>query len=177
MDLLLEARKGNKEAFKELTEDIEIKLYKTARYYFTNEEDILYVMQVSLKHLFKEIINVKKYEQLLPLGMKFLIKTCEEVRLRKSKNKKWIAYISSEKCKEEYTRYRENSFLEQCITSLNKELRLISILYFYDELDIHEIATLLKMSSKDIEALLDKARESLYEIISNEGVKKYNDYV
>ena len=53
MELLLEARKGNKEAFKAITEDLEIKMYKTARCYFTLEEDVIKVMQISLKHLFK----------------------------------------------------------------------------------------------------------------------------
>ena len=88
MELLEEARKGNKEAFEELIEDLQIKLYKTARYYFTDEDDVIYVMQISLKKLFKEIINVKKEEQLMPLAIKFLIKNCEEVHLKKSKNKK-----------------------------------------------------------------------------------------
>ncbi len=90
MELLEEARKGNKEAFEELIEDLQIKLYKTARYYFTDEDDVIYVMQISLKKLFKEIINVKKEEQLMPLAIKFLIKNCEEVHLKKSKNKNWL---------------------------------------------------------------------------------------
>ena len=177
MELLLEARSGNKEAFKELIDDLEIKLYKTARYYFINEDDILYVMQISLKELFKEIINVKKEEQLLPFAIKILIRHCEETRLKKSKNKKWIMYMSSDKCKEEYEKYRQNSYLEQCITSLNKDLRLISILYFYDGLNSHEIANLLKMSSKDVDTIIETARTRLCEIISTEGTKKYNEYV
>lgn len=177
MELLLEAKKGNKEAFKELIYGLEIKLYKTARYYFISEEDVLYVVKISLKKLFQEIINVKKEEQLLPFAIKILIKYCEETHLKKSKNKKWRKYVSSKKCKEEYEEYRKNSYLEQCITSLNKELRLISILYFYDGLNSHDIANILKMSSKDVDSIIDKARIRLGEIISNEGTKKYNEYV
>ena len=177
MELLEEARKGNKEAFEELINDLEIKLYKTARIYFTDEEDVINVLQVSLKKLFKEIVNVKKEEQLMPFALKLLIQDCEEIRLKKSKSKTWLAYISSDKSKEKYEQYRSQSLVEQYITSLKKELRLISILYFYDGLDSHQIANILKMSSKDVDKKIDVAREQLYEMISNEGTKKYNEYV
>lgn len=93
MELLLEARKGNKEAFKAITEDLEIKMYKTARCYFTLEEDVIKVMQISLKHLFKEIINVRKEEQLLPLAMKFLIKHCEEIYLKKAETQNGLTIL------------------------------------------------------------------------------------
>lgn len=177
MELLAEARKGNKEAFEELINDLEIKLYKTARLYFTNEEDVINVLQSSLKKLFKEIVNVKKEEQLMPFAIKLLIQECEEVHLKKSKSKTWLAYIASDQSKEKYEQYRSQSLVEQYITSLKKELRLISILYFYDGLDSHQIAKILKMSSKDVDKVLDVAREQLYEMISNEGTKKYNEYV
>ena len=161
MELLLEARKGNKEAFKAITEDLEIKMYKTARCYFTLEEDVIKVMQISLKHLFKEIINVRKEEQLLPLAMKFLIKHCEEIYLKKSRNTKWLDYLKDDDNSKaiEYREYRANSITEECITSLTKDLRLISVLYYYDGLDVHQIATLLKKSSKDVEAVIDRSEE------------------
>lgn len=179
MELLLEARKGNKEAFKELTAGIEIKMYKTARVYFTREEDVIHVMHIALKHLFKEIVNVRKEEQLLPLAMKFLIKYCEEIYLKKSRNKKWVDYLEDDNNAEtvEYRFYRRDSITEESLTSLPKELRLISALYYYDGLDTHQIASILKKSSKDVETILDEARTMLFEIISNEGTKKYNDYV
>lgn len=177
MELLEEARKGNKEAFEELIEDLQIKLYKTARYYFTDEDDVIYVMQISLKKLFKEIVNVKKEEQLMPLAIKFLIKNCEEVHLKKSKNKNWLKHISSDDSKNKYEKYRSISLEEQYITSLKKEFRLISILYFYVCLDSQQIANILKMSSKDVDKIIDTVREQLYEMITNEGTKKYNEYV
>ena len=178
-ELLLEARKGNKEAFKALTEDLEIKMYKTARCYFTLEDDVIHVMKISMKHLFKEIVNVRKEEQLLPLAMKFLIKHCEEIYLKKSRNTKWLDYLEDDDNIKaiEYRDYRANSITEECITSLTKDLRLISVLYYYDGLEVQQIANLLKKSSRDVEAILDKARIRLFEIISDEGTKKYNDYV
>ena len=129
------------------------------------------------KKLFKEIVNVKKEEQLMQFALKLLIQDCEEICLKKSKSKTWLAYISSDKSKEKYEQYRSQSLVEQYITSLKKELRLISILYFYDGLDSHQIANILKMSSKDVDKKIDVAREQLYEMISNEGTKKYNEYV
>lgn len=177
MDLLSEAKKGDREAFKELTKDLEIKLYKTARYYFMNEEDVIQVMKFTLKKLFSEIVNVKKEEQLLPFAIKILIKHCEDVYLRKSKNKLWVSYLSSSEFKDIYEKYRYASLEEQYMTSLPKELRLISILYFYDGLDTHQIASILKMASKDVEKVIETSREKLYLMISNEGTKQYNDYV
>lgn len=176
MELLIEAKKGNKKAFQELVEPIQIKLYKTARVYFSIEEEATKAVKDSLKTLFKEIINVNTEEDLLYLGLKFLIESSEK-KMRKKANKKWFAKTHNEKYKTEYQFYCKDSILEGYITSLRKEIRLIAILYFYDGLTIKKIANILKISDKEVVNIVDESRIKLYEMISNEGVKKYNEYV
>lgn len=74
MELLEEAKRGNKKAYKELTDPIEIKLYKTARLYFKQEPEVLKAVKHTLKELYKYIINVKTDDMLIAWAVKILIK-------------------------------------------------------------------------------------------------------
>ena len=176
-DLLVKAKSGDKLAFEELIEPIQIKLYKTARLYFFVEEEVTDIVKKTLKIVFKEIVNAKTEKDLLILGLKFLVRSCEKTAKKRMNNKKWLAKTRDEKYKSEYEAYRKESPLEEYITSLEKENRLIAILYFYDELTTKEIANILRISEKIIKKTVDDVRTKLYEMISNEGVKKYNEYV
>lgn len=176
-DLLTKAKSGDKQAFEQLIEPIEIKLYKTARLYFFVEEEVTNIVKKTLKIVFKEIVNAKTEKDLLILGLKFLVRSCEKTAKKRVNNKKWLAKTHDEKYKSEYEAYRKESPLEGYITSLKKENRLIAILYFYDELTTKEISRILKISERVIKKIVDETRTNLYEMISNEGVKKYNEYV
>lgn len=135
------------------------------------------VVKSTLKELYKEVVNAKEESDLLPLAMKFLVDICEKTYKTRVKNAKWLAKPSEDKYKVEYRTYRDNSQVEEYITSLRKEIRCVAMLYFYDGLDEKQIANILKMSEKNVTEIVEEARTKLYEMISNEGVKKYNDYV
>lgn len=177
MSLLEEAKSGNKIAYKELTGDIKIKLYKTARLYFKQEPEVLKAVKYTLKLLYKDIKNVKEEEKLIFFAISILLKYSNEKIMEYSKSKKWKKKYDTEEYEIEYQLYRRDSILEQYITSMNPSRRLIAVLYYYDELSIKDISKLLKNSEKDIESAIELARKELMELIINEGVKKYNDYV
>lgn len=177
MNLLDESKKGNKEAYKELSAQIEIKLYKTARLYFKQEPEVLKAVNYTLKNLYKDIKNVKSEEELIYWAVLILQKYSTQKIVEYSKNEKWKKKYNTEEYELQYQLYRKESILEQYVTSMNPERRLISVLYFYDELSINNISRLTKKSTKEIESSIELARKELMELIINEGVKKYNDYV
>lgn len=177
MGLLEEAKRGNKNAYKELTDPIEIKLYKTARLYFKQEPEVLKAVNFTLKELYREIINVKTEDALMMWGAKILIKYSENKIQEYRKSKKWKLKYDNEVYNNEYQLYRRDSIVEQYITSMKPDYRLISILYFYDELTIKQISWVVRKAEKDVQYVVDRARDELIELITNEGVKKYNEYV
>lgn len=176
-ELLTRAKKGDKKAFEELIQPIEIKLYKTARVFFTVEKDVLKVIKETTKEVFKEIVNVKNEHALLCLSLKFLIQISEKQARKNDMKKAKIDKDIKAQNKVEYDIYRRDSLLEAYITNLKKELRLISVLYFYDGLTAKEIGKILKISESNATIVIDEARKQLYEMILYEGVKKYNEYV
>lgn len=177
MGLLEDAKHGNKNAYKELTDPIEIKLYKTARLYFKQEPEVLKAVKHTLKELYKEIVNVKTEDMLMAWAARIIIRYSEEKVKEYSKSKKWREKYDNEVYNTEYQLYRKDSILEQYITSMNPAHRLISTLYFYDGLTVKQISWVIKMSEKDVSYTVNQSRDELIELITNEGVKKYNEYV
>ena len=177
MDLLKEAKRGNKKAFQEIAIPIEIKLYKTARLYFKQEPEVLKAVKFSLNKLYKEIKSIKTEEDIIVYALAILIKYSNQKVSEYSRSKTWNKKYNTEKYKLEYDLYRVDSTLEQYITSMRPEHRLISTLYFYDGLSIKNISKIIRKNEKNVERIVDLAREEMVELIINEGVKKYNDYV
>ena len=138
---------------------------------------MLKVVKESSKALFREIINAKNEDDLLYLSLRFLIRISEKRMRKTARKKKWMDKDTKAKNKVEYDIYRRDSLLEEHITSLPKELRLISVLYFYDGMTSKQIAKILQISEKNVLTIIGEARTQLYEFIVNEGVKKYNEYV
>ena len=177
MDLLEEAKKGNKNAYKELIAPIRIKLYKTARLYFKQEPEVLNAVNYTIKNLYKEIRNVQNGENLMFWAVAILIKYCNQKNIEYSKSEKWKKKYDTEEYELDYQLYRRESLVEQLITSINPDRRLFSILYYYDGLSISSISKLMKKPVNYLNNLLGLTRNDFIELIINEGVKKYNDYV
>lgn len=184
MDLLLEAKKSNKKAFYELVDKYNHIFYKTARVFFTNDDDIYPVLEKSLTQSFKELVNVKNEQEFLCWTLKILIFKCAKLKDQYSKDysrklgSREIAISITDKIaisestvgNVEYQAYRRNSVVEEYITSIEPEFRIPALLYFYANLSIPEIAKVLKDSEFQISRIIDKSRIKIYEMIKNKEV-------
>lgn len=177
MSLLEEAKKGDKIAYKDLIVELRIKLYKTARLYFKQEPEVLKAVSYTLKKLYKDIKNVKDEYSLTLYAINILKNYCEQKIIEYSNNRKWKKKYNTEEYEIAYQKYRQESRLEQFVTSISPERRLIAVLYYYDELEVSDIAKLTKMPEDKVEEILDLVRKDLIELVINEGVKAYNEYV
>lgn len=185
MDILSEAKKNNKIAFNNLVNNYRHIFYKTARVFFMNETDINLVIKQTLSFIYKNLVEVKNEQEFLIWSLKKLIEF-SNIQLEKNKNdinKKLeeenlttlvspssISSSFSAGYMEEYKLYRSNSIVEEYLTSIPKDLRLPSILYFYANLSIKDISKILELSEENLTILIDKARVKIYEIIMNKEV-------
>ncbi len=184
MDLILEAKKSNKKAFYELVDKYNHIFYKTARIFFTDDDDIYPILEKSLTQAFRDLVNVKTEQEFLCLTLKILIFKCSQLKDKYSKdyNKRLgsreIAISITDKVSiteasignPEYQEYRRTSVVEEYITSIEPEFRVPSLLYFYADLSIPEIAKILKDSESQITRIIDKSRIKIYEMIKNKEV-------
>lgn len=189
MNLLEEAKNSNKQAYNELISKYNHIFYKTARVYFLLDKDVYTVLETSLSQAFRELINVKTEKDFLFLAEKILIKNCENLKQAYSKdidrkiNSKQLSLNIGDKItstetivgSEEYKTYRKSSIVEEYITSIEEDCRLIALLYYYADFSISEISVLLKIPKSTITQKVDKIRIKIYEMIKNKEVDLYNE--
>ncbi len=184
MDLLVEAKKSNKDAFYELVNKYNHIFYKTARVFFTDDSDIYPIIEKSLLQSFKDLVNVKDEREFLCWTLRILIFDCTKQKEKFSKDyrrklgNREIAFSITDKVaisestvgNLEYQRYRNSSVVEEYITSIEPTARIPALLYFYADLSIEEISKILKDSESDITEIINKSRIKIYEMIKNKEV-------
>lgn len=186
MDLLVEAKHNNKAAFNELFKKYSNIFYKTARVFFMNETDITIVFKKTMFYTFKNLVEVKDEKEFLIWTLKYLIESSNELveQNKKDINKQieeknlkllvsgsnGISSTFSAEYMEEYKLYRKESIVEEYLTSISKDLRLPSVLYFYANLSIEDISKITGINTDNLSILIDKARTAIYEIIMNKEV-------
>lgn len=184
MDLLLEAKKSNKDAFYELVDKYNHIFYKTVRIFFTDDKDIYPILEKSLLKSFKELVNVKTEHEFLCWTLRIIILDCTKQKEKQSKDYKKkddsrqlvfsitdrISISESTAGNFEYQEYRKSSIVEQYITSIEYSYRIPSLLYFYANLSIKEISKILKKSEYEITKIIEKSRIHIYEMIKNKEV-------
>lgn len=85
------------------------------------------------------------------------------------KNKK-IVDISEAKNHELQTFDTYNEFgLEQVLNILDKNLKEIIVMYYYDDISVQDISKIIDIPQGTVKSRLARARSKLYEILSKEG--------
>lgn len=156
------AKKGNKEAFLSLIDENRLNLYRVARGILSNKEDIEDALQNTVIHSFQKINSLKKDEYFRTWIIRILINECNGV-LRKSKR---ITYLEENNDTKVYTDSYENMDLTRAINSLSEELRIITVLFYFEDMSLKDIANILKIPEGTVRSRLTRARTKLREIIS-----------
>ncbi len=101
-----------------------------------------------------------------------MINNCYEI-IRK--HKKIVAINEKVELEEEmyYQRYKEESSLEWVLNQIDSDLKTVTLLYYYDELTVSEIAETLNIPEGTVKSRLARARDKIYEILK----KKEGEYV
>lgn len=184
MDLLQEAKKSNKQAFNELVKKYNHIFYKTARIYFISDKDIYPVIESSLSEAFREIVNARDERNFLCFALRILLSNCESLKKKYAKdinkkiNSKQLAVNIGDKISiseanlenEEYQAYRKNSIVEEYITSIEEQYRVIALFYYYANLTPSEISSITKEPEIVIKEKLGPIRIKIYEMIKNKEV-------
>ena len=156
------AKKGNKEAFLALIDENRLNLYRVARGILNNKEDIEDALQNTVIHSFQKINSLKKDEYFRTWIIRILINECNE-RLRKSKR---VISLAENSNNEIYNDSYENMDLTKAINALNEELRVTTVLFYFEDISLKDIAKILKIPEGTVRSRLTRARAKLREIIS-----------
>lgn len=156
--LVRKAIRGDTEAFLALMEENKRMLYKIAKTYLKNEEDVADALQDTMLAAYQSIGSLKKPAYFRTWLVRILINRCLDL-LREAEH--WAA----EETPEQIYGNRELEQLEfqQLLELLPRESRAIFSLYYGEDFGIREIAEILSLNENTVKTRLRRGRSLLAE--------------
>ena len=158
--LVTKAQQGDGRAFVRLIEMNKQSMYKVARSYFTNDEDIADAIQDTLETCYRSISHLAEAQYFRTWLTRILINKCIDI-LRKNKREHPVS---------EFPEYGESSMelnnyeFNELMNSLDEKYRTILLLYYGEGFKISEIAQLLDMEENTVKTRLSRGRSKFREL-------------
>ena len=67
-----------------------------------------------------------------------------------------------------YDVYKEESLVENVLSKIDPDLKVVTVLYYYDEFSVNEIAEMLNIPEGTVKSRLSRSRDKLYDILKKE---------
>lgn len=165
--LVRKSKKGNNLAFSILIKSYEKDLYKVAIAMTKNEDDALDCIQEAILQAYISIKDLRQDEYFKTWLIKILINKCNALL---KKNKK-ILNLDVSITENDKVEQSEKLELKDSINNLDSDLKIIVILYYYEDMSIKDISESLNIPQGTIKSRLSRARSKLKEMLSiAEGV-------
>ncbi|SHI69681.1 RNA polymerase sigma-70 factor, ECF subfamily [Clostridium cavendishii DSM 21758] len=153
---------GDKEAFEELIRTNKDSMYRIAKTILSNEDDIIEAMQEATLKAYKGINKLRQKEFFKTWLFRILINECNEVYRKKNKE---IIVDKEELCTISIVDKYENMDLKNAINTLNKDMQTIINLYYYEDLSVKDISSILNIPENTVKTNLSRARKRLYSVL------------
>ena len=164
-ELVLKAKKGDKEAFTNLILEIRNDLYKIAKSRLSIEEDIQDVIQEKMIEAYRNIKQLKDPSKFKPWISKILINNCNKKYKKKKKENEThedfdesYAYITEEN---DIDAINNTIDFNEMIKDLSYEERMVIILSYNDNYTTKEISEILNMKENTVKSKLSRARKNI----------------
>lgn len=161
---IIKAKNGDNEAFLELINENKLNIYRVARGILSNEHDIEDAIQNTVIKAYEKINTLKRNEFFRTWLVRILINECNEI-IRRNKR---IVSINESNHEERYNDCYENIDLTKAINSLSEELRVTTVLFYFEDMSIKDIASVLNIPNGTVRSRLSRARKILREIIGED---------
>ena len=160
-------REEDKEFFIQKINENRLKMYKTAIAILKDEDDANDAIQEALYSAYKNYYSLREKSYFTTWIIKILINKCYNII---NKNKK-IAYIDDtiiQNTESSEDNYEIENSLEWVLNQIDKDLKEIVVLYYYDDFSVADIANILEIPQGTVKSRLSRAREQIKEIINKE---------
>jgi RNA polymerase sigma-70 factor (ECF subfamily) len=154
------AQQGDREAFIQLFRRLEPELYRLAKSIVGRDEDCADALQETTLKAYKGITGLRKTAFFKTWLIRILINECNQV-LRMRKRTIVMAELpeqtKSDSKGEDVVNSRQLD-LREAVENLDESLRLVVHLFYYQDLPIKQIASVLELSEGAVKARLHRAR-------------------
>ena len=162
---IIKAKNGDNEAFLVLINENKLNIYRVARGILSNEHDIEDAIQNTVIKAYEKINTLKKNEFFRTWLVRILINECNEI-IRMNKR---VVSINESNHEERYNDCYENIDLTKAINSLSEELRVTTVLFYFEDMSIKDIASILNIPNGTVRSRLSRARKILREVIGEDA--------
>lgn len=161
------AKAGDKTAFSALIDCHRLALYRIAQGLLESDFDAADAIQETIISAYTNIGNLKKDEFFKTWLIRILINECKKI-LRKS-NK----IVFFEKINEPVLdAYPSDDATTGFVNMLDPSLKQVTILYYYEDFSVKEIAEILNIFQGTVKSRLSRARNELSKLMSVKGDDK-----
>lgn len=161
MLLIKRAQKHDTDAFIQLIEEYKTALYKVAKTYLKNEEDVADVIQDTILSAYEHIGELKTVSYFKTWLIRILINHCTDV-VRQQKR-----VVSMEQAEEQTGTFLESDYeFYELIRELPEKDRTIFLLYYGECFNAREIAELLGWNENTVKSRLQRGRKKLKQVLS-----------
>ncbi|MEE0934013.1 MULTISPECIES: sigma-70 family RNA polymerase sigma factor [unclassified Clostridium] len=159
------AKRGDKEAFCNLIILNKVAVYRVAKAILNKEEDIEDAVSESILKAYKNIQTLKDEAFFKTWLIRIVIN--ESNNLYKKRFKEIAVDKDHFKNIKVNDNYKDLS-LYNAINSLDEDLRITTILFYFEDMKYKDIAKILNVKEGTIKSRLSRAKEKLYNILKEE---------
>lgn len=173
MSIITRVKNGDEEAFSELIEEYKLSIYKTAKAILKDEDDVCDAIQDTALSIYKNINNLKNEKYFKTWVVRITINKCYDIitKHRLDDEKKVKIQSNFEEIHNNFDReVIAKTDLEKALNLLEYDLKIVTVLYYYNDFSISEISKILNLPKGTVKSRVFRAREKLYGILSKEEV-------
>jgi RNA polymerase sigma-70 factor (ECF subfamily) len=167
------AKKGDKKAYMMLIQENEASMYRTAKAILRSEEDCRDAIQETIIKAYEGITKLRFNEYFKTWLLRILINECNKIlRVHKKEIVLENGVVNYFAHNEDEIKQLEGSYsfnevdnldLNRALTSLEPELKMVVILFYFEDLSIKEISKVTGTPQGTIKSRLSRARSKLKE--------------
>lgn len=154
-ELVLRAKKRDKDAFVELINQQKESMYKIAKTILKKEEDVADAMQDTILNCWEKINTLRKPEYFRTWMVRILINNCNAIYRQRSKVVLNNEIILEETVDADYF----NVEWQEMMSYLNEKQRIVVELYYVEQFKVREIADILQIGQSAVKGRLQAARK------------------
>ena len=154
---VVKAKSGDMRTLLYLVNENKLDIYKVAKGILHSEADVEDAIQNTVIKAFENIKTLKQDEFFETWVIRILINECNNI-MRKNKR---VLQFQESLVVETYDDIYEKLDLINAIASLNNELKVITRLYYFEDMSTVEIAKILNVPEGTVRSRLARAREKL----------------
>jgi len=162
--LVKRAQQGDKDAFVQLIKSMEASLYKVSKAILISDSECLDAVQETILNAYTNISQLREPKYFKTWITRILINECNKIRKVQTRIVQMDDYLEPTTVSEQTDAIVD---VQSAINCLEPDLRTVITLYYYEDLSIKEIATILDIASGTVKSRLNRARTKLGGLLNN----------